>query len=926
MWINYYVATPDNFHNLPGSWAHIPSANLDYNKHDFHISRFTYHASRLMRIILTHEQADFDALASLLGAHLLDEDAVPVLPRRMNRNVGAFITLYGAELPFVDPRDLDGEPIRGVTLVDTQSFTSVKGMGRGTKFRVIDHHPLREDTPPEWEVTSEPIGATATLFVEGLRERDTVFGTVAATLLLLGIYEDTGSLTYTRTTPRDLSAAAYLLEHGASLEIAANFLNHPLSTQQQELYDEMRAAAETHHLHGHTIIIACGDAQDMNEELSTVAHKLRDLLDPDALFLLVTTRGGVQLIARSTSDNIDVSEIADHFGGGGHERAAAGLIKDTDLSQVCRELIDILPDHVHPAITVAEIMSSDPQLLSADTPVKEAARRMQRYGYEGYPVVERGKVIGLLTRRAVDRALSHKLNLTAEKLMDAGDCHVYPGDSVERLQRVMTDSGWGQIPVVDPESGEVAGIVTRTDLLKTLSREPKTPGRQNFADRLENALPAARLALLRAVAQVAYEQRCALYIVGGFVRDLLLERPSQDFDLVVEGNAVELARGLAKQYGGRVTSHARFGTAKWHIAEVRPKLRSALAKQNEQKQPPAGDLPDFLDLVTARTEFYTHPSALPTVERGSIKLDLHRRDFTINTLALRLDGPHYGDLHDYWGGLNDLREGLVRVLHSLSFVDDPTRMLRAVRFEQRFGFKIEDRSLELLLEARGLLDRVSGDRVRHELDHILAEERVCAMMARLEELELLGAIHEALTWDEWLCDKFESLPEAASDLPWGLEPDLKGIPVKQGLAYILWLIRLPSDSARAVIARLKIPRVLVDHALAARHLRHDLPDLSGASASQVAGRLDEVPPLAIYAVYIASDDERLRATIQEYLTNWRHVTPNLDGHDLRARGLPPGPIYRHILETLRDAWLDGEITTQEQEAALADQMIAEHAE
>jgi tRNA nucleotidyltransferase (CCA-adding enzyme) len=879
-----------------------------------------------MRIILTHEQADFDALASLLGAHLLDEDAIPVLPRRMNRNVSAFVTIYGAELPLVDPRDLKGDPIHEVTLVDTQSFVSVKGMTGGTKFRVIDHHPLREDTPKEWEVTSEPTGATVTLFVEGLRERDTAFSTVPATLLLLGIYEDTGSLTYTRTTPRDLSAAAYLLEHGASLEIAADFLNHPLSNQQQELYDEMRTTAETHHVHGHTIIIACGDAQEMNEELSTVAHKLRDLLDPDALFLLVTTQGGVQLIARSTSDNIDVSEIADHFGGGGHERAAAGLIKDTDLEQVCQELVDILPDHVRPAITVSEIMSSGPQLLSPDTPVKEAARRMQRYGYEGYPVVEQDKVIGLLTRRAVDRALSHKLNLTAENLMDAGDYHVYPGDSVERLQRVMTDSGWGQIPVVDPETDQVTGIVTRTDLLKTLTGEPKIPGRQNYADRLETVLPAARLALLKAVAEIAYQQRCALYIVGGFVRDVLLERPSQDFDLVVEGNAVELAQGLAKRYGGRVTSHARFGTAKWHITEVRPKLRQALAAQTEQNQPPAGDLPDFLDLVTARTEFYTHPTALPTVERGSIKLDLHRRDFTINTLALRLDGPHYGELHDYWGGLNDLREGLVRVLHSLSFVDDPTRMLRAVRFEQRFGFKIEDRTLELLLEARGMLDRVSGDRARHELDHILGEERVCDMMARLQELGLLSAIHEELTWDEWLCDKFECLPREASDLPWGVEPDLKGIPTKQGLGYILWLIRLPPGSARAVIARLKIPRVLADFALAARLLRQDLPPLIGASPSQVASRLDEVPPLAIYAAYIASDDKRLRATIQEYLTNWRHITPGLDGHDLRARGLPPGPVYRHILEALRDAWLDGEITTEEEEAAMVDQLIAEHAE
>lgn len=879
-----------------------------------------------MRIILTHEQADFDALASLLGAHLLDEDAIPVLPRRMNRNVSAFVTLYGAELSFVDPRDLSGDPIREVTLVDTQSLISVKGMNADTRIRVIDHHPVREDTPEEWEITSDETGATATLFVEGLYERDSHLTTVQATLLLLGIYEDTGSLTYTRTTSRDLSAAAYLLERGASLGIASDFLNHPLSLEQQALYDQLRAKAEAHHVHGHTVVIACGDALEVQEELSTVAHKLRDLLDPDALFLLVTTQGGVQLIARSTSDNIDVSEIAEHFGGGGHERAAASLIKDQSRKQACTDLVEILPDHVRPAITVGQIMSRGPQLLPPDTPVKEAARRMQRYGYEGYPVIQDGSVIGLLTRRAVDRALSHKLNLTAEKLMNAGDFTVQPGDSIEHLQRVMTESGWGQVPVVHPESGQVIGIVTRTDLLKTLTKEPKIPGRLNLADRLEKALPSVRLALLRAAAGVAHRQRAALYIVGGFVRDLLLERPSQDFDLVVEGNAIELARALAHQYGGRVTSHARFGTAKWHIMEIREELRQSLRDHLDLDQLPAGEVPDSLDLVSARTEFYTHPTALPTVERGSIKLDLHRRDFTINTLALRLDGPHYGELHDYWGGLNDLEEGRVRVLHSLSFVDDPTRMLRAVRFEQRFDFRIEERTLELLLEARNLLDRVSGDRVRHEIDHILSEQRVCAMMDRLAKLGLLSAIHADLTWDQWLCDKIESLPQEKIDLPGGMEIELKGIPYLQGLSYSLWLIRLPAATARGLIARLKLPRAVVDTALAARNLRGDLPSLTGKPPSQVVARLDEVPPAAIYTTYLAIDDQRLKSTLEKYLTQWRHVSPNIDGHDLHDRGLPPGPVYRRILETLRAAWLDGEVRTIEEEETLLRDLIARHVE
>jgi tRNA nucleotidyltransferase (CCA-adding enzyme) len=316
-----------------------------------------------MHIILTHEQADFDAIASLLGAYLFDESAFPVLPQRMNRNVRAFLTLYGVDLPFVERRDLPSEPVDSITLVDTQSMVSIKGVSNQTQVRVIDHHPLRDNLPDEWVVTTEETGAAATLFVEGLREHDGPLSMVEATLLLLGIYEDTGSLTYSRTTARDLRAAGFLLEQGANLGILNDFLNHPLSIEQQAVYDQLRTAAKTYILHGHTVVVSCGNAQKMDEELSSIAHKLRDLLDPDALFLLIKTRGGIQLIARSTTDSINVANLAGNFGGGGHSRAAAALVKDRELEDVCQELVDVLPDFIRPAVTVAQIMSYSPQVL-----------------------------------------------------------------------------------------------------------------------------------------------------------------------------------------------------------------------------------------------------------------------------------------------------------------------------------------------------------------------------------------------------------------------------------------------------------------------------------------------------------------------------------------------------------------------------------
>lgn len=875
-----------------------------------------------MKIILTHEQADFDALASMLAVCLLERDALAVLPNRINRNLRKFINLYGSELPFIESRDLLHDPIQSVTLVDTQSLVTLKGINKNTLIRVIDHHQEKADFPAEWTKLIEKVGATTTLLVEMLRDRDISLNTIQSTFLLLGIYEDTGSLTYASTTIRDAKAVVYLMEKGASLRIAAEYLNPALSVDQRALADQLLENTQTLSIHGKNILLAKADASGMNEEISSVAHKLRDLLDPDALFLLVKTKEGVRIIARSTSDEINVARIMTPFGGGGHERAASALLSKSDvinetfLVTLSDQLVAEIKANIHPTLSVSKIMSKKPLLLSPETTINEADQVMQRYGYEGYPVVENGKVVGLLTRRAIDRAKSHKLNLKAGSLMESGNFSLQPDQSLCQVQELMSSTGWGQIPVVDPITGFIIGIVTRTDLLKNLMSSDKIKTKTvNYASLIEKALSPCRLALLLKIIEISKAEPQGLYIVGGFVRDLILQRPSQDFDIVAEGDAIKLAQTIARKLGGRVVAHRRFGTAKWQTKDIRAKLAAQLACQEVDLH----ELPEALDFISARTEFYDRPTALPVVESSSIKQDLHRRDFTINTLALRLDGSHFGELQDHWGGLEDLKKKQVKVLHSLSFVDDPTRLLRAVRFEQRFGFKIETRTRQLMLEARENLKQVSGDRIRHELDLIFKESEPCKVLNRLNELTLLTAIHPDLNWQNNLVQPVNNVLFNEIEPPWQLSSPTESMPVRTMLAYLIWFSHL--NGAISIGSRLHFSNGMLEALQRIALLKQKENELLTLSVSEFSNALRGISDSALFVFYLLTENEKMKENLVNFVTYWRKIEPFTDGEKLKSMGVPPGPRYAEILAALKSARLDGRIINEQQEQEMLERLI-----
>ncbi len=404
-----------------------------------------------------------------------------------------------------------------------------------------------------------------------------------------------------------------------------------------------------------------------------------------------------------------------------------------------------------------------------------------------------------------------------------------------------------------------------------------------------NLLPSENQTLLSDIAAQAAELDMPCYLVGGSVRDLLLGKPVNDLDVIVEGDAIKLGESLVKKHGGKLTPHIKFRTAIWHL----PSLFILH--------------PSSLDLITARKETYLMPGALPTVTPSTIEDDLRRRDFTINAMAIRLDGDHFGGTLDPLNGQKDLEKGIIRVLHPRSFVDDPTRIFRAIRYEQRYAFDIDPSTINLInSESLDVLGNLSGERIRHEVDLIFEEEQSAKMIQRANDLNIFARIHPDLP-------PFN--PDYAEFLD--MDPTLE-IPANRiFMGYMLWFMDLTEASIQTIARRLCFTSVLEDSISDASRLNRSLPFLADSKPSEWSFAIEKLSLLSIYAVYLVSGNKALL----DYLVLWRHVKPHTTGDDIKARGFQPGPRIGEILTQLRAAWLDGQIHTAQEEKEWLNKII-----
>ncbi len=405
----------------------------------------------------------------------------------------------------------------------------------------------------------------------------------------------------------------------------------------------------------------------------------------------------------------------------------------------------------------------------------------------------------------------------------------------------------------------------------------------NLSSKIQKQLPAELVVFMQTAGEVAASKGQGLYLVGGVVRDLLLGRTNFDLDLVVEGDAITLAQQLADITQGKITTHPRFNTAKlrWNNWSI--------------------------DLATARSETYAKPGALPTVKPGSVDMDLFRRDFTINTMAVELIPGRYGPLIALYGGRNDLKHKLIRILHDRSFVDDATRIWRGLRYEQRLSFQLEPDTLKLLKRDIPMLDTISGDRIRHELELILKEELPEKILGRAEELEVLSKLHPALNGNGWLTEKFGQARQLSY-------PGLPSV----GLYLALLAYRLTNEENEQLISHLRLPKSLAQTLRDTNSLKARLESLADPelAPSSIYSLLYGYCSPAITANSLACDSPVAHQHIQTFLTRLRYVRPSLTGNDLKKMGIVPGPQMKEILQRLHGARLDGKVKSRKEEEDL----------
>lgn len=858
-----------------------------------------------MRVVVGHANPDFDAYASTVAATKLFEGSKGVFLGTQNSNVRAFHNLHEDFLEFVDLRGLDLASITSVVMVDTRDPDRVAELADvvtrpGVEVIVYDHHPHQEGDLECTDDRSMSVGATTSILVHEIRERSIRLSALEASVMLLGIHEDTGSLTYPSATAYDADAAAWLMSVGADIEVLNQFLSRTLDPPQQQLLTQLEDSLELWDINGQMIAVGTASADEYVDSASVLTHYVVEDMGYRVAFGVVQMPERLQVVARSRLAEVDVGAVMTRMGGGGHAQAASAGFRDLKTDEALKRLRSALESEVRPPLRAADIMSTPVRTIGPQASMSEAGDLMAKWGHGGLPVVDSGELVGLVSRKDVDKAVRHHLDHAPVRGFIGKDVvTVSPDIDIADLEQLLASRGIGRVPVMDGR--EMLGIVTRKDVLRAEHGETylargtgKAHPRESerFVSGVSTLVPQEIGEILVALGEVAASRGNLVHVVGGFVRDMLLGRPNYDVDVVVEGDGIGFADAVAARTGARVKVHRRFSTA-------------VLVFSKEL----------HVDVASSRAEYYAKPGALPTVESSSLRQDLFRRDFTINAMSACLDPDCFGAIADPFGGLRDLEARVIRVMHALSFIDDPTRVLRAARFEIRYGFRMDEHTEKLARQAvsMNMLDEVSGARIREELYDILDEPDPQAVFARLH---VLGAFAPLLPDGAEPQATLEDIVAVDSGLDTMISPPAAE---ERRSAFVAAIATSGvTGSCERWLRHFRIGR---DHAEAAlmiaahgRSVLKQLEDRRGMRDSRLYRLLSPFSDVALLVLRVRSNPSGA-ARIDHFATDLAPKKLAVSGRDLIALGAPPSESFSAILAQARDDLLDGRVAGRTAELA-----------
>jgi tRNA nucleotidyltransferase (CCA-adding enzyme) len=874
------------------------------------------HNKKDLTIITTHINADFDALASMLAAQKLYPDALVVFPGSQEKNLRNFFIKSVVYLfNMVNIKDVDLSNLKRLVLVDTKQPSRIGKFADilerpDIDIHIYDHHPpMDNDIKGNYEVHCLT-GATVSILTEIIKDKGIDISPDEATIMCLGIYEDTGSFTFPSTTEKDFTAAAFLLSKGANLNMVSNLISREISPEQVGLLNDMIQAATRYNINGVEIVITTISTDNYVSDFAFLVQKMAKMENLNAIFAIARMGDKMYVVARSKIPEVDVGAIVTPLGGGGHTFAASASIKGKTLAQIEQTLTEILYSKIKSRNRAKDLMSFPVMRIGDDVSCKEAGNLLTRYNINALLVTQKHNgtenLLGFITRQIIEKALHHGLDhIKVKEYMTTELVSVAPDAELVEIQEKIIENKQRILPVID--NGIITGVITRTDLLNILVgqsqlvsssstdpfKEPVHVRTRNVLKFMKERLSPRILDMLQVIGEKAYQLGCNAYVVGGFVRDLFLYRTNEDLDIVIEGDGIAFAKKYAKFVNARIHSYEKFGTA-------------------------VIIFPDGfkIDVASARMEYYKFPAALPTVEMSSIKLDLFRRDFTVNTLAIQLKPDKFGLLIDFFSAQKDIKEKSIRVLHNLSFVEDPTRVFRAIRFEQRFGFSIGKLTSGLIENAvkMNFFKRLSGRRVFAELRQILEEKNPLDAIKRLDEYNLLSVVHPSIELNNQMISLFNSVKKVLSwhDLLFLEEPYMRWA------VYFLALTRhCDKETADEICIRIELaPRyktILYKERFEADRsmlwMERDLPTKNSTIFKHLAVFRIEL----ILYMMAATKHETVKRSISNYVTRLRYIDTSVTGKDLKKMGLEPGPIYREILQAVLDAKLDGQLKTRNDE-------------